>query len=91
MTIEFQATAMMLDPSDCGPAFIGLCQDTQEIAYEYPAEFFKPKIEEEKLWGAWFNSPSIFKFSFIIHDTCILRHKGSQFDQIFYLLIEIFF
>ena len=39
-----QATAMMLDPSDCGPAFIGLCQDTQEIAYEYPAEFFKPKI-----------------------------------------------
>ena len=27
-----QATAIMLDPSDCGPAFIGLCQDTQEIA-----------------------------------------------------------
>ena len=39
-----QATAMMLDPSDCGPAFIGLCQDTQEIAYEYPVEFFEPKI-----------------------------------------------
>ena len=39
-----QATAMMLDPSDCGPAFIGLCQDTQEIAYEYPVEFFQPKI-----------------------------------------------
>ena len=36
-----QATAMMLDPSDCGPAFIGLCQDTQEIAYEYPAELAK--------------------------------------------------
>ena len=35
---------MMLDPSDCGPAFIGLCQDTQEIAYEYPVEFFQPKI-----------------------------------------------
>ena len=39
-----QATAMMLDPSDCGPAFIGLCQDTQEIAYEYPVEFFNPKF-----------------------------------------------
>ncbi len=39
-----QATAIMLDPSDCGPAFIGLCQDTQEIAYDYPIEFFEPKI-----------------------------------------------
>lgn len=27
-----QATAVMLDPADCGPAFLGLCQDTQELA-----------------------------------------------------------
>ena len=37
-----QAIATMLDPADCGPAFIGLCQDTQEIAFDYPAEFFAP-------------------------------------------------
>ena len=29
-----QAIATMLDPADCGPAFIGLCQDTQEIAFD---------------------------------------------------------
>ena len=37
-----QAIAVMLDPADCGPAFIGLCQDTQEIAFDYPAAFFAP-------------------------------------------------
>ncbi len=37
-----QAVAAMLDPADCGPAFIGLCQDTQEIAFDYPAAFFEP-------------------------------------------------
>ena len=29
-----QAIAVMLDPADCGPAYIGLCQDTQEQAFE---------------------------------------------------------
>ena len=38
-----QAVATMLDPADCGPAFIGLCQDTQELAYSYPSDFFQPK------------------------------------------------
>ncbi|MCG6902091.1 MAG: 3D-(3,5/4)-trihydroxycyclohexane-1,2-dione acylhydrolase (decyclizing) [Rhodobacter sp.] len=37
-----QAIAAMLDPADCGPAFIGLAQDTQEIAFDYPAAFFEP-------------------------------------------------
>ena len=41
-----QALSMMLDPADCGPAFIGLPQDIQEIAYDYPDAFF-----EEKLWS----------------------------------------
>ena len=40
-----QAVAAMLDPADCGPAFIGLPQDTQEIAFDYPVEFF-----EDRLW-----------------------------------------
>ena len=40
-----QALATMLDPADCGPAFIALPQDTQELAYDYPATFF-----EERVW-----------------------------------------
>lgn len=39
-----QAIATMLDPADCGPAFIALCQDTQEIAFDYPLAFFEPKL-----------------------------------------------
>jgi 3D-(3,5/4)-trihydroxycyclohexane-1,2-dione acylhydrolase (decyclizing) len=34
----------MLDPATCGPAFIGLPQDTQGIAYDYPEIFFAEKI-----------------------------------------------
>ncbi|MDE2445406.1 MAG: 3D-(3,5/4)-trihydroxycyclohexane-1,2-dione acylhydrolase (decyclizing) [Alphaproteobacteria bacterium] len=41
-----QAVAAMLDPADCGPAFIGLPQDIQEYAFDYPAEFFEPTIHE---------------------------------------------
>ena len=41
-----QAVATMLDPADCGPAFIALPQDTQEVAFDYPEEFF-----EERLWA----------------------------------------
>jgi len=39
-----QAIAAMLDPADCGPAFIGLSQDTQEVAFEYPLAFFEPTL-----------------------------------------------
>ena len=39
-----QAVATLLDPGDCGPVFIGLCQDTQEIAFDYPAAFFEPRL-----------------------------------------------
>jgi 3D-(3,5/4)-trihydroxycyclohexane-1,2-dione acylhydrolase (decyclizing) len=39
-----QATGVLLDPADCGPAFIGLCQDTQEIACDYPTAFFEPTV-----------------------------------------------
>jgi 3D-(3,5/4)-trihydroxycyclohexane-1,2-dione acylhydrolase (decyclizing) len=38
------AIATMLDPADCGPAFLGLPQDVQGWAYDYPAEFFKKKV-----------------------------------------------
>lgn len=39
-----QAVATLLDPGDCGPAFIGVCQDVQEMAYDYPEEFFSPRL-----------------------------------------------
>ena len=41
-----QAVGAMLDPADCGPAFIALPQDTQELAFDYPVEFF-----EDRLWS----------------------------------------
>jgi len=41
-----QATATMLDPADCGPAFIALPQDIQEVAFDYPLSFF-----EERTWS----------------------------------------
>jgi 3D-(3,5/4)-trihydroxycyclohexane-1,2-dione acylhydrolase (decyclizing) len=39
-----QAVALMLDPADCGPAFLGLCQDVQAEAFDYPERFFEPRI-----------------------------------------------
>lgn len=39
-----QAIGMMLDPADCGPAFIGLPQDVQGWSYEYPESFFEAKV-----------------------------------------------
>ncbi|WP_415156819.1 3D-(3,5/4)-trihydroxycyclohexane-1,2-dione acylhydrolase (decyclizing) [Maritalea sp.] len=38
------AIATMLDPADCGPAFIGLPQDVQGWAYDYPLSFFDEKV-----------------------------------------------
>jgi 3D-(3,5/4)-trihydroxycyclohexane-1,2-dione acylhydrolase (decyclizing) len=34
------AIATLLDPADCGPAFLALPQDVQGWAYDYPVEFF---------------------------------------------------
>jgi 3D-(3,5/4)-trihydroxycyclohexane-1,2-dione acylhydrolase (decyclizing) len=38
------AIATMLDPADCGPAFLGLPQDVQGWAYDYPVELFARKV-----------------------------------------------
>lgn len=38
------AFATMLDPADCGPAFIGLPQDVQGWTYDYPASFFAKRV-----------------------------------------------
>ncbi len=39
-----QALGVLLDPADCGPAFIGLCQDVQAEAFDYPARFFEQSV-----------------------------------------------
>jgi 3D-(3,5/4)-trihydroxycyclohexane-1,2-dione acylhydrolase (decyclizing) len=38
------AIATMLDPADCGPAFLGLPQDVQGWAYDYPVAWFAKKV-----------------------------------------------
>ena len=38
------AIATMMDPADCGPAFLGLPQDVQGWAYDYPVEFFAERV-----------------------------------------------
>jgi 3D-(3,5/4)-trihydroxycyclohexane-1,2-dione acylhydrolase (decyclizing) len=38
------AIATMLDPADCGPAFFGLPQDVQGIAFDFPASFLEPRV-----------------------------------------------
>ena len=38
------ALATMLDPADCGPAFIALPQDVQGWAHDYPAAFFARRV-----------------------------------------------
>ena len=40
------ALATMLDPADCGPAFIGLPQDVQGWAYDYPKAFFDKRVHK---------------------------------------------
>ncbi|SDJ75091.1 3D-(3,5/4)-trihydroxycyclohexane-1,2-dione acylhydrolase (decyclizing) [Aliiruegeria lutimaris] len=38
------ALATMLDPGDCGPAFLGLPQDVQGWTYDFPTVFFERKV-----------------------------------------------
>lgn len=38
------AIATLLDPADCGPAFLGLPQDVQGWTYDYPVKFFDKKV-----------------------------------------------
>jgi 3D-(3,5/4)-trihydroxycyclohexane-1,2-dione acylhydrolase (decyclizing) len=38
------AIETMLDPADCGPAFIGLPQDVQAAAYDFPARLFERRL-----------------------------------------------
>lgn len=39
-----QAIDTMLDPADCGPAFLGLPQDVQAYAFDCPNAFLEPRV-----------------------------------------------
>ena len=41
-----QALAVLLDPAECGPAFIALPQDVQAEAYDFPLRLFEPVVHE---------------------------------------------
>ncbi len=43
--------AVLTDPADCGPVTLGLCQDVQAEAFEFPESLF-----EERLWS-WSRPP----------------------------------
>jgi 3D-(3,5/4)-trihydroxycyclohexane-1,2-dione acylhydrolase (decyclizing) len=40
------ALETLLDPAECGPAFVGLPQDVQAAAYDYPARLFEKQVHE---------------------------------------------
>ncbi len=40
------AIETMLDPAECGPAFVGLPQDVQAEAWDYPVELFETRVHE---------------------------------------------
>jgi 3D-(3,5/4)-trihydroxycyclohexane-1,2-dione acylhydrolase (decyclizing) len=46
------ALATLLDPADCGPAFIGLPQDVQGWTYDYPVAFFEKRVHRIRRQGA---------------------------------------
>jgi 3D-(3,5/4)-trihydroxycyclohexane-1,2-dione acylhydrolase (decyclizing) len=39
-----RALRVMTDPANCGPVCLAFCQDTQAEAYDYPVEFFEPRV-----------------------------------------------
>jgi 3D-(3,5/4)-trihydroxycyclohexane-1,2-dione acylhydrolase (decyclizing) len=40
------AVETLLDPADCGPAFLALPQDVQADAFDYPVALFEPRVHE---------------------------------------------
>ena len=48
MTALPRAMAVMTDPAECGPATISMCQDVQSFAYDFPEEFFAPRVWKQR-------------------------------------------
>lgn len=43
-----RAIAVMTDPADCGPATLCLSQDVQAEAYDFPLDFFAPRLHRQR-------------------------------------------
>ncbi len=43
-----RALRVMTDPAECGPVTLAFCQDVQAEAYDFPAEFFTPKVWRQR-------------------------------------------
>jgi 3D-(3,5/4)-trihydroxycyclohexane-1,2-dione acylhydrolase (decyclizing) len=39
-----RALSVLTDPAECGPVTLALCQDVQAEAFDYPQQFFDPRI-----------------------------------------------
>lgn len=39
-----RAFRVMTDPAECGPVCLSFCQDVQAEAFDYPVNFFEPKV-----------------------------------------------
>lgn len=46
-----QAVATLLDPADCGPVFLGLPQDVQAEAFDWPTAFFGDRVHHVRRPG----------------------------------------
>ena len=47
-----QAVAILTDPALCGPATLALPQDVQAESYDYPEEFFAPRVHRPRRPGS---------------------------------------
>ena len=43
-----RAFATMLDPAECGPVTLSLCQDVQAEAHDWPESFFEPRSRQPR-------------------------------------------
>ena len=48
MTALPRAMAAMTNPAECGPATISMCQDVQSFAYDFPEDFFAPRVWKQR-------------------------------------------
>src|SRR5882672_424416 len=44
MSAFARAMAVLTDPAECGPVTLAFCQDVQTEAYDFPLQFFEPRI-----------------------------------------------
>jgi 3D-(3,5/4)-trihydroxycyclohexane-1,2-dione acylhydrolase (decyclizing) len=57
-----RAMQLFFDPAECGPVTLGLCQDVQAEAYDYPENFFG-----ERVWATRRMRPSLDELDAAAH------------------------